>query len=266
MKREIEFIKSMTEKLRRQGDISADEATYIFLLAVVTHAYEMGALEGRYKNSFGGKFDCTELSSALGEWYDEVFRRMPDIPKYHNFITSIPSRKVCPITKRREPDTSYMIKTMDKVQGDIENKMDFANSSCYCKSEKTTAWVKNNVPLSFDVIYHYGPYGSRYSGLSFTRLGLLGALPTYERKVTKEKIQTLWDIDVPFLRTALKEEDVYLVICPPEYKDVLDAVADGMPIPEIPPEKAGTSVPRDIAYINSLTARLPFQDITESDY
>jgi len=32
----------------------------------VAYAYEMGALEGRYKNSFGGKFDCAELSSALG--------------------------------------------------------------------------------------------------------------------------------------------------------------------------------------------------------
>lgn len=35
--KEIEFIKSMTEKLK-QGDISAKEATYIFLLATVTYA------------------------------------------------------------------------------------------------------------------------------------------------------------------------------------------------------------------------------------
>ena len=73
MKNEVEFVKSMTEKLRWQGDVTADEAMHIFLLAVVAYAYEMGALEGRYKNSFGGKFDCAELSSALGEWYDEVF-------------------------------------------------------------------------------------------------------------------------------------------------------------------------------------------------
>jgi len=38
-----------------------------------------------------------------------------------------------------------------------------------------------------------------------------------------------------------------------------------LPIPEIPQEKVEVHVPKDIAYINSLTARLPYQDITEEE-
>ena len=72
---------------------------------------------------------------------------------------------------------------MDKVR-DIENKMDFANSSCSCKSEKRPHGLKQR-PLSFDVIYHYGYYGSDIV-LKFCKARLLGALLTYERKVTKK--------------------------------------------------------------------------------
>ena len=37
------------------------------------------------------------------------------------------------------------------------------------------------------------------------------------------------------------------------------------PIPEIPQGKVEVRIPKDIAYINSLTARLPEQDVTEEE-
>jgi len=40
MKKEIEFVKSMTQKLKMQGDISESEATRIFILTTVIHAYD----------------------------------------------------------------------------------------------------------------------------------------------------------------------------------------------------------------------------------
>jgi len=275
MKREIEFIKSMTEKLRRQGDISADEAARIFLLAVVTHAYEMGELEGRYKNSFGGKFDYTGLSSALGEWYEIAFARISDKPKYYNFIASIPSREVCPASQYMEGNTSFMIKAMDKLQDNKRRTLQriFKTSEhvYFSANKKMAAWIKRNVPLSFDMLCYYGVYGPSYSGMDFARFGLISSLSTYEREIKKEKLQALFDINIPFLQgvsyevSSKKEADTCSIICPLEYKDVLDAIADNLPIPEIPQEKTSAHVPKDIKYINSLTARLPFQDITEEE-
>jgi len=65
------------------------------------------------------------------------------------------------------------------------------------------------------------------------------------------------------LRSALNEKtDTYLVICPLEYKEVLDAIADNASIPEIPPEKVDVYIPKDVAYINSLVSSLPVRDIT----
>lgn len=271
MKREIEFIKSMTEKLRWQGDVSANEAARIFLLAIVTYAYEMGELEGRYKNNFGGKFDYTGLSSALREWYEIVFARISDKPKYYNFIASIPSREVCPVSQYMEGNTSFMIKAMDKLQDNKRRTLQriFKTSEhvYFSANKKMAVWIKRNVPLSFDMLCYYGVHGSNYSDMDFARFGLLDALPTYERKIEKKKLQMLFDIDIPFLRSVSneKEVDICSVICPIEYKDVLNAIADNLPIPEIPQEKASAHVPKDIKYINLLTDRLPFQDITEEE-
>ena len=133
-------------------------------------------------------------------------------------------------------------------------------------NEKMVVWIKNNVPLSFDVICYRGELNPKYGGIDFARFGLLDVLPTYEREIEKEKSQILFDIDIPFLRSALNEKtDTYSVICPLEYKEVLDAIADNAPIPEIPPEKADVYIPKDVAYINSLASSLPFRDITEEE-
>lgn len=270
MKKEVDFIKSATEKLKAQGDVSANEATYIFLLAVVVYAYEMGRLEGWYKSSFYDKFDYTELSAALAKWYDEVFARIINKSGYCNFITSIPSREICPPTKYMESPTSYMIKVMDMVwdkQHILKKVFKTPEHVYFSANKKMAVWIKRNVPLSFDMLCYYGVYGSNYGGMDFARFGLLDALPTYERKIEKKKLQMLFDIDIPFLRSVSneKEVDICSVICPIKYKDVLDAIADNLPIPEIPQEKASAHVPKDIKYINLLTDRLPFQDITEEE-
>jgi hypothetical protein len=255
----------MTEKLKRQGDISAEEATRIFLLAVVMYAYEMGDLEDQYMNSFGGKFNY-EMSEALVEWYKEVSFRIPDVPEFRNFITSIPSREICPLTLFKIPAKNKvhrMINAMDKMMGNkryvLEENPKTSDSFYLCANEKMIEWIKNNVPLSFDVTCHYKSDGIGIDGASFARFGVLGLLPTYEREIKKEKIQTLLKLDIPFLRETT---DNYLVICPAEYKDVLDAVADDLPIPEMP-QKTSSRVPKDIAYINSLVSRV--SDITEEE-
>lgn len=270
----------MTEKLKKHGDITEDEAAHIFILAVVIHAYEMGSLpENRYHSSFRNRFDFAEVSEALGEWYDEVLSRIsiydpPD--EFHNFITSIPSEHICPLTRFTPGLTSHMIRIMNTMWGRQKHSLGktFRTSDTLLTNNKMADWVKPRVPLSFDVICHY-EFG--YSGTDLARFGIFGLLSTrssvsglptfYEREIEEERLRELSKIDIPFLRSPdtirrAMSHDIYSVACPIEYKDVLDAVADYRPIPEIPKETPVDHVPKDIAYINKLTAQLPFQDIT----
>ena len=286
MKREIEFIKSMTEKLKTQGDISAKEAAYIFLLATVTYAYEMGSwVKGQYLNSFDHKFDFSEMSKALNEWYEEVFSQVSDkfssqasndvtFNKRYNFITSILSPRIYSATYASK-NTLYMMRIVKETWRNIKPVLEknIKISDSFCVNDKMFEWLKDNLPLSFDIIRHYEIYelenNNKHTVVDLARFGVLGLLPIYEKEVEAEKIQALSKIDIPFLRSqSAKEEmgtDFYWVACPSEYKDILDAVANDLPIPEVPPERTDIHTPKDIEYINSLTARLPFQDITEEE-
>lgn len=61
-------------------------------------------VEGQYLNSFDHKFDFSEMSKALNEWYEEVFSKYlmnflqtsNDVTfnKRYNFITSILSPRI----------------------------------------------------------------------------------------------------------------------------------------------------------------------------
>lgn len=260
----IEFIKSMNEKLRTQGDITVDEATHIFILATVIYTYEH-VFERRYRKIFGDKFDHTEMSAALDEWYKEVFSRIPDyrpMNKYRNFVASIPSRFLCPLIKMKVDSKLYT--KMTKTRNQKPNKKERSLKSLFSTTDyfyfdevkanrEMQKWLKNNVPLSFDAI--------RYNVHTvLARFGVLGLLPTVKKTIKKEKIETLWKLHVPFLRSDKTKDEFYSVIYPPEYKDVVDAVANDLPVPPMPQESS--RAPRDIEYINSLTERLPYQDIT----
>ena len=126
-------------------------------------------------------------------------------------------------------------------------------------NNKMKKWIKDNTPLSFDVIHCT-------INIEFARFGLLGSLPIYEREIEIKKADKLMQLNIPFLQTRVDTSQKNCsTICPVEYKNILDALADGLPIPEIPQEKASAHVPKDIKYINLLTDRLPFQDITEEE-
>lgn len=268
MKKEVEFVKSMTEKLKTQGDISENEAARIFILATVMYAYEMGTLsERRYWSDFRNKFNFSEISEALKGWYEEVFVR---IDKRGNFIATIPSFTICPMGEYNKGHLLHTMKTMHELlihkKNTLENTV--ATSDVVRVNEQMIEWLKNNVPLSFDIIQ------CESGCISFTRFGVLGLLPMHERKIGEVRLQELLEYDIPLLRcrNAVKGaysfyDRVFVVACPIEYKDILDAAADGRPIPKKPPEtwKTIARTPKDISYINSLTSRLPFRDITEDE-
>jgi hypothetical protein len=267
MKKETAFIKSMTKKLKKEGDVSENEALYIFILATVVYAYEMGwNYATRYDASFNYRFDFSELSEALGKWYEEVLSRISDFrapEKYRNFIGSIPSNMACPPLTYATSPGSHVAKAMEKVRQWKVDALEksFRTSDFVCANKKMADWIKDNVPLSFDVSYHvmYHELGN----VTFARFGVLGSLPFYEREVDEETFWKLSEIGaVPFLQcnSVVKGKTLYAVACPVEYKDLLNAAVDGKSVSE--EIKTSARVPKDLSYINSLISRLPAKDIT----
>lgn len=268
MQKETEFIRSMTEKLKTQGDITQNEAIRIFILAMIMYTYEMGEVfENQRWRDFHDKFDYTEASEVLKEWYKEVFSRIPNyrqMDKYYNFVASIPSPLLCPPTKVKADIVVSSEKHIVPAEKEYSLEKYFGTIDHLLPKEfrfnnKMKKWIKDNTPLSFDVIHCT-------INIEFARFGLLGSLPIYEREIEIKKADKLMQLNIPFLQTRVDTSQKNCsTICPVEYKNILDALADDLPIPEIPQEKVEVYVPKDIAYINSLTARLPYQDITEEE-
>lgn len=260
MKKEIEFVKSMTEKLKTQGDISENEAARIFILATVMYAYEMGTLsERRYWSDFRSKFNYSELSQALGEWYKEVRSWIPDAFSFHNFVTtipSIPSPDLYPPPMNSPKTTPYAMKAIREIwreKGFILEE-NLKTKSRFYTSKEMTEWLRKNVPLSFDVLYYAHGY------VQLARHGVLGLLPVYEREVEQERLWGLSERHIPFVQSTKSRQmlhrEYYSVACPAEYKDIVDAIADDQPVPEVQPVETKTRIPKDVAYIEYLTSRL----------
>jgi len=267
MKRELQFVNSMIKKLKTQGDISKEEATRMFVLATVIYSYEMGRYgEGRFWDNFNYRFDLFELSDAIGKWYKELLTRIPDeiSDKYLNCITSIPSVAVCPPPKSSYYRESTALRIMNAIY-EIRRKKAYALEERFETSDSVRAngpmveWLKSNVPLSFDVICcHKRMYDFE---VEFARFGALGLLPIYKREIDEDGLRKLSDLDIPILRNEnAHRKDLfhkcYQVACLPEHRDILDAVADGLPVPERRPVEKRPHKPRDLFYIDALTSRI----------
>ena len=268
MEREIQFVNIMTEKLKTQGDISPEEAARIFTLATVIYSYEMGWHgSGRYRESFNyrGFIISSPIEDALGNWYKEVFSRTSD--EYRNFLASIPSRTICPRTVHFWYSDNFsppVIQAIGKIQHTKESFLEksLKTSDLICANQRMVEWLKNNVPLSFDIMYCY-KWGWDFK-VQFARFGVLGLLPIYEREVEESRFRTLPKFEIPVLWNENTRKDFYnkyyAVSCPLEYRDILDAVADApFNAPELSlsqPANAHARIPQDISYINSLTSRL----------
>lgn len=267
MKREVRFVNSMTEKLKTQGDISKEEATRMFVLASVIYAYGMGEYkEGRFRDNFNYRFDLSELSDAIGKWYKELLTRIPDeiSDKYLNCITSIPSVAVCP-----PPESSYYREsTAPRIMNaiyEIRRKKAYAleerieTSDSVCANGPMVEWLKSNVPLSFDVTYCYKRICD--FEVQFARFGVLSLLPIHVREIDEDGLGKLSNLDIPILRTEnISRKGLfrkfYRVACPPEHRDILDAVADGLPVPERRPAEKRLYTPRDLLYVDTLTSHI----------
>ncbi len=260
MKKEIEFVRSATRKLRYKGDVAEEEATYIFFLGSVMYAYEFGQhFERQYLNNFNFKFNYSELSQALGEWYKEVRSWIPDAFSFHNFVTtipSIPSPDLYPPPMNSPKTTPYAMKAIREIwkEKGFILEQNLKTKSRFYTSKEMAEWLKNNVPLSFDVLY----YAHGYAQLA--RYGVLGLLPVYEREVEQERLWGLSERHIPFVQSTKSRQmlhrEYYSVACPVEYKDIVDAIADDQPVPEVQPVETKACTPKDIAYIEYLTSRL----------
>ena len=267
MEREIQFVNIMTEKLKTQGDISPEEAARMFILATVIYAYGMGQYrEGRFWDNFNYRFDFSELSDAIEKWYEEVLLRIPDkiSGEYRNFIASIPSATVCPPPESTYYKESTAPRIMNAIRKIRREKMydlreSPVTSNSVCANKQMVEWLKSNVPLSFDVIYcRKRIYDFE---VKFARFGVLGLLPIHEREIDEDGLRKLSDLDIPILQTGSFSRksffhEFYRVACLSEHKDILDAVADDLPVPERRPVEKRLHTPRDLLYMDILTSRI----------
>ncbi len=265
MKREVRFVNSMTEKLKTQGDISKEEATRMFVLASVIYSYEMGWYgEGNYRENFNhrGFTVSSPIEHALGNWYKEVFSRING--EYHNFLASIPSRIICPETVHFQYYENFsppVIKVIGETlcTGSFFLRKKLETSDSVCANGPMVEWLKSNVPLSFDVTYCYKRICD--FEVQFARFGVLSLLPIHVREIDEDGLGKLSNLDIPILRTEnISRKGLfrkfYRVACPPEHRDILDAVADGLPVPERRPAEKRLYTPRDLLYVDTLTSHI----------
>lgn len=96
MYKEAKKIEMLTEKLKKEGDITPDEADYVFILRCISRGHYEGYFRKPYfKNNFSSyPFWIDEVTGILEEWYKEVYKKVKE-QKTGNFITTVPGDLLC---------------------------------------------------------------------------------------------------------------------------------------------------------------------------
>ena len=88
MQKETEFVRSMTEKLKIQGDVTQNEATRIFILEMIMYTYEMGkSLKTNVGVTFMVNLTIQKHQKRLRNGTKKCFRGYQIIDKWINTIT-----------------------------------------------------------------------------------------------------------------------------------------------------------------------------------
>lgn len=206
--REIEIIKTLTEKLKNKGDVSQEEADLIYMLWKIHEAQGVAYTNSRdifghgscgfpimktehpreaMNFSFIDSFICP-MRSAFKEWY-KVVAEIVASGRTGNFVTTIPVY-VAPWKNNFEKETCHLIEYVSRsLSGD--DRLDEVTGKLARDIRQTDKLLTLDVLVFND---------SNLKKLSFSRYGLV---PRLERKTN----------DVLFLQKMtekLKKEDITL--------------------------------------------------------
>lgn len=245
--KEAEKVKNLIKKLRSEGDITPDEADYIFVLTVITHSYTLGH-SGNY--SYGQSFyladqdTVAELIEILVEWFKEVDERVKKY-NYGNFITTVPSLGVCPPIMYYSHYDKSLQKILTELQDLLwENRKVKASPQYIGTNENMLEWLSLNFEslLFCDILCVRNMFCKEEFGklldLEMARYGIFGRLPLEEipllslgvtdnnvEFVSRVKAIALNKIGVP-MACIVTEEGETQIAYPSEYKDIIDAVVN----------------------------------------
>lgn len=204
--REIEIIKTLTEKLKKEGDVSQEEADLVYILKRLQEAYQ-GSAKAAARDIFSGEFpgfpklksdvnnDAMEfnfidsfldrLLDAFGEWYGTVADLVAS-GRTGNFVTSIPVRSLF-LNVKKEPGLVRLIDSAVNFLSEEDRETVITGKQLKKIRSQIVA------PLTLDAISF-----ENNTSLKFSRYGLV---PRLNRKTN----------DILFLQRMtkkLKNEDI----------------------------------------------------------
>ena len=96
MYKEAKKIEMLTEKLKKEGDVTPDEADYIFIIRCISRGYQEGyAYRLHFENNFNShSYWINQITVPLKEWYEEVYNKVKK-SETGNFITTVPGGLLC---------------------------------------------------------------------------------------------------------------------------------------------------------------------------
>ena len=87
--KEIEKIKELTEKLRQKGDVTEDEADWLYVVSFIPWKFWTDTSRKYKKINFSAPYDSIEeLNNALEKWYSVVLQKAEN-QKTGNFLSTV---------------------------------------------------------------------------------------------------------------------------------------------------------------------------------
>jgi len=274
-KKEIQKIKELTEKLELQGDITEDEADWIYVMNFFP--WKQGTKTEYERTNFLAPYESLEsLRSAFEKWYDAVERKVQE-GKKGNFISSVPSYDIGSLDLfLTQPSSVRLI------------YHEYKNIALYGKIYTTNEFFLSRIgkTLTGDVLVMPG------NRVKISRLGIIERmmeeaavdfvpkLDAGKGRDEETRDAALTALGVPFLRNDSYAETK--LIYPKEYSKIVDAVVSVFwklkyDLSRDPYEEAlkkASTVPKpaedvqtkDIAFLSRITRLLRWGvDISEED-
>lgn len=212
--KEIEKIKELTEKLKTEGDVTEDEADWLYIVSFIPWKFRLLS-DGRYKKiNFPAPYESMKaLNDALEGWYYIVLQKAKK-KETGNFLSTV----FCIEYK----NSSYFY-----VQPEFLQKIYLEFGNCFKNS-----YAVSDAFLSQKEHLLTGDLFENSGTLSFSRLGTVqrtapemfvsSRLCTFLEKV---RFVVLSMLNVPFLKKLDNEDDTTLLF-PKKYGFVVREVSD----------------------------------------
>ena len=246
--KESRKIDRLTQKLKTQGDVSQNEADYIYIIDCLLRCYSHGSL-GNFSyfdylrnNFYASTESCSRLTDSLEKWYDAVLNNIR-FHKTGNFLTTVSA------VRDRYTERKIYGNVQKKTWQITEGIEKFETDSCLRANinKPMAEWISSHREnlLTFDVFAVANALGmpENFIDIGFSRPNVVNRLfPrgkgfTYiERDAIADlKYNVLSHLGIPLMYVCTFEEKMPF-ICPAEFEEIVSAAIQSL-------DEAALSVP-----------------------